>query len=633
MQAPEKDSKLHKVRHSLAHVLAQAMQRYRPGALLGFGPAIDDGFYYDFILPEPISEEDLPKLEELMREIIGKRQDFVREELPAQQAFERIERMKEPHKLEYAKELVEKKGLASLSFYTNGGFVDMCEGPHVEHTQQIPRDSWKLTSIAGAYWRGDNDNAMMTRVYGWAFESKKELKEYEKARADALERDHRKLGAALDLFHIDDEVGKGLVLWLPNGAVLCQELEKLAQEWEFKDGYVRVRTPHLTRGILYQKSGHLSLYKAAMYPPMVLEDDDTSVLVAAAKRAKPEGEDWNFDLTGAYYLKPMNCPHHHRVFAARPKSYRDLPLRLAEYGFVYRYELSGSLQGLTRVRGMCMNDAHIYITEEQIKDEFARVMDLHRRYYDLFGFKDYFMRLSCWDPDDPKGREKYVNDPKAWAYSQDRIREAMKEIGLPYEEVKGEAAFYGPKIDIQFKTVGQKEFTVSTNQLDFAVGKRMGLAYKDRDGQEKVPYIIHRAPLGTHERFVSFLIEHYGGAFPTWLAPVQVRVLPIAEDYLGYADEVAAALRQHMVRAEVDRSSEKLGKKVRLGATEKIPVLLVVGEQEKAERKVTVRRYGIEQQRAMPLGELVELIRREIAQRKHVKSWDDAAAVMAGPSP
>jgi threonyl-tRNA synthetase len=607
----EADEKLFKIRHSLAHVLAQAMQRFRPGATLGFGPPVDDGFYYDFILPEPIADEDLPKLDELMRELLK----------------QNLGAMKEPHKVEYARELIEKKGLGSLSFYTTGPFVDMCEGPHVESTRQIPIDCFKLHSIAGAYWRGDNDNAMMTRVYGWAFANKKELKEYEKAREEALKRDHRKLGQELDLYAIDDEVGKGLVLWLPNGAVLCNELEKLATEWEFKDGYQRVRTPHLTRGILYQRSGHLSLYKAAMYPPMQLEDEDITVLQQAALKAKPPEEDWNLDLSGAYFLKPMNCPHHHRVYASRPRSYRQLPLRLAEYGHVYRYELSGSLQGLTRVRGMCMNDAHIYITEEQIREEFIRVMDLHRRYYDLFEFKDYFMRLSLWDQDDLKGREKYVNDPPAWEYSEERLREAMKEVGLPYEEVKGEAAFYGPKIDIQFKTVGMKEFTVSTNQLDFAVGKRMGLTFTDRDGQEKVPYIIHRAPLGTHERFVSFLIEHYGGAFPTWLAPVQVVVLPLSENFLGYADKVAEQLRQHLVRADVDRSDEKLGKKVRTAAVRKVPISLVVGESEKNEEKVTVRRLGIEEQRSFPVAQLVELVRREVAARKHVKSWADVEAL------
>jgi threonyl-tRNA synthetase len=627
MSRQDADDKLHRIRHSLAHVLAQAMQRYRPGATLGFGPPVEDGFYYDFILPEPISDEDLPKLEELMREIVKSGQTFEREELPAAKALERLHGMKEPHKVEYAQELIDKKGLASLSFYTSGSFVDMCEGPHVASTKEIPSECFKLRSIAGAYWRGDERNAQMTRVYGWAFPSKKELKEYEKAREEALKRDHRKLGAELDLFHIDDEVGKGLVLWLPNGAVLCNELEKLATEWEFKDGYQRVRTPHLTRGILYQKSGHLSLYKAAMYPPMKLEDEDISVLQAAAAKAQPEGEQWDLDMTGAYFLKPMNCPHHHRVFSSRPRSYRQLPLRLAEYGFVYRYELSGSLQGLTRVRGMCMNDAHIYITEEQIRDEFIRVMDLHKRYYDLFGFKDYYMRLSLWDPEDPKGKEKYVNDPAAWEYSQLRVREAMKEVGLPFEEVKGEAAFYGPKIDIQFKTVGMKEFTVSTNQLDFAVGKRMGLSFTDRDGQEKVPYIIHRAPLGTHERFVSFLIEHYGGAFPTWLAPVQVVVLPLGENFLAYADAVAERLRAHLVRAEVDRSDEKLGKKVRLAAIRKVPIALVVGEKEKEEDKVTVRRYGIEEQRSLKVQELVDQVRREIFHRRHVQAWADVEAL------
>ncbi len=618
--------KLHRIRHSLAHVLAQAMQRLRPGATLGFGPAIDDGFYYDFILPEPLADDDLPRLEELMREIIAEGQPFTQEELPGAEALARLEAMREPHKVEYARELLEKKGLATLGFYTNGPFVDMCEGPHVASTKELPRDAFKLHAIAGAYWRGDNDNAMMTRVYGWAFATKKELREYEQARAQALLRDHRKLGAELDLFTIDDEVGRGLALWLPNGAVLCDELEKLAREWEFAAGYQRVRTPHLTRGILYQKSGHLSLYKAAMYPPMKLDDEDTAVLVSEARRALPEGEAWDPELTGAYFLKPMNCPHHHRVFAARPRSYRQLPLRLAEYGMVYRYELSGSLQGLTRVRGMCMNDAHIYLTEDQIQAEFLRVMDLHRRYYDLFGFKDYFLRLSCWDPDDPKGREKYVNDPPAWERSQGYIRAAMQELGLPYEEVKGEAAFYGPKIDIQFKTVGMKEFTVSTNQLDFAVGKRMGLSYVDRDGLDKVPYIIHRAPLGTHERFVSFLIEHYGGAFPTWLAPVQALVLPLSEQFLPYAERVAEALRARQLRADVDRSDEKLGKKVRLGATRKIPILLVVGEKEQADERVTVRRYGIEEQRSLPLAALVEQVEGEVRARKHVRAWADLDA-------
>ena len=614
---PALEERLHRIRHSLAHVLAQAMQRYRPGATLGFGPAIDDGFYYDFILPQPITDEDLPELEKLMRQIIAERQEFKREELPGPEALARLRQMGEPHKEEYAKELLQKQGLSSLSFYTNGPFVDMCEGPHVASTKEIPPDAFKLSSLAGAYWRGDEKNAMMTRVYGWAFLDKKTLKAYEQAREEAKKRDHRKLGPELDLFEIDEDIGKGLPLWLPNGAVLCEELEKLAREWEFADGYVRVRTPHVTKKRLYEISGHLSLYKAAMYPPMQLDEDGSGELET-------------------YYLKPMNCPHHHKVFAARQRSYRDLPLRLAEYGHVYRYERSGTLQGLTRVRGMCMNDAHIYITQEQIREEFLKVMDLHRRYYDLFGFKDYYMRLSLWDPEDPKGKEKYVHDPEAWAYSEAEVRAAMKEAGLPFTEVKGEAAFYGPKVDIQFQTVGMKEFTVSTNQLDFAVPRRflehgIKMVYKDKDGVEKLPYVIHRAPLGTHERFVSFLIEHYAGAFPLWLAPVQVRALPLSETYRPYCDKVVAELRAQGIRAEVDTSDEKLGKKLREGKVRKIPVLLIAGEAEQSAGAVTINRYGFEkseeERKGVKVAEMVDLIVREARARKHVKSWADVEAL------
>lgn len=437
---------------------------------------------------------------------------------------------------------------------------------------------------------------------------------YNKNDHSLIPGDHRKLGAELDLFEIDEVVGKGLPLWLPNGAVLCDELERLAREWEFADGYQRVRTPHVTQQRLYEISGHLSLYKEAMYPPpMQLDEDGAGQLQA-------------------YYLKPMNCPHHHLVFAARPRSYRDLPLRLAEYGHVYRYERSGTLQGLTRVRGMCMNDAHIYVTPEQAEEEFLRVMDLHRRYYALFGFEDYFFRLSLWDPEDPKGKEKYVDDPAGWERAQDMVRAAMRSLGAPFREVKGEAAFYGPKVDVQFQTVGQKEFTVSTNQLDFGVPSRflaqgIKMVYKDRDGQEKLPLVIHRAPLSTHERFVSFLIEHYGGAFPLWLAPVQVRLLPLSEQFKGYAEQVCARLRRDMVRAEVDQSDEKLGKKIREGAVKKIPVLLVVGEAEQQEQAVTVRRYGIEEQKKLKVEELADLLGREIRARRHVKSWADVEAL------
>ncbi len=610
----EVSDKLHRIRHSLAHVLAQAMQRYRPGTKLGFGPAIADGFYYDFLLPEPITDEDLKPIEKIMIEIIKEGQEFSSEDLPIPDAVEKIQAMGEPYKAEYAQELATKHGNETLTFYSNGPFVDMCEGPHVETTRNIPRNAFKLHNIAGAYWRGDEKNQMLTRVYGWAFEDKGELHAYRKAREEAVKRDHRKLGNELDLYIIDENVGPGLPLWMPNGTVICDELQKLAEEFEFLDGYQRVRTPVLTKGTLYEASGHLELYKDAMFPAMKLGD---------------ESEDGD-----EYYLRPMNCPHHHILFAARPRSYRDLPMRLAEYGHTFRNERSGSLHGLTRVRAMCMNDAHIYCSKEQVRSEFVRVLELHKRYYELLGLDDYFFRLSLWDPEDPKGKEKYVDDPEAWEYSTNEVRAAMKEIDLPYKEVVGEAAFYGPKIDIQFRTVGLKEFTVSTTQLDFAVPQRfvdrgIDCTFVDSDGTKQVPYVIHRAPLSTHERFASFLIERFGGAMPTWLAPVQVRLLPVGEDFVAYADKVCAELRSHFIRAEVDHSSDTLGKKIRQGTVKKIPSLLVLGANEVEANTVTVRRYGIKEQRNFPVSEFCDLLLKEIKTRTHVKVWQDADAINA----
>ncbi len=588
---------LYRIRHSLAHVLAQAVLTYRPGSTLGFGPPITDGFYYDFILPEPISEEDFPKIEKLMKQIIKKNQKFEREELSAEEALARIDEMNEPYKREYAQELIEKRGLAALSFYRNGPFLDMCEGPHVESTRELPKGAFKIRSVAGAYWRGDSNNVMMTRLYVWAFETADELNDHVKAHKEALARDHKKLGKDLDLFVIDEEVGKGLPLWLPKGNAIRDELEALARELEFKAGYDRVSTPHLTKVDLYYQTGHLPYYKDHIYPIMEL------------KEKSDEGE----VVLEAYCLKPMNCPHHHRIFAARKRSYRDLPLRLAEYGQVYRFEDSGSLSGLLRVRGMCMNDAHIYCTEENLKEEFLAVMEMHRQLYEILGLENYYMRFSTWDPEDPKGKAKYVDDPEAWEKSQNFIREAMIESGLPFKEVKGEAAFYGPKIDVQFRTVTGREETASTNQLDFAVPERMNLSYVGADNQEHRPYIIHRAPLGTHERFVAFLIEHYGGAFPTWLAPVQVRILTVADRFNDYALEIVDQLRGSMVRAELDTSGERINKLIRNAATAKIPNVLIIGENEVEARSVTLRRYGVREQTTMPLTEfkaqLLETIR------------------------
>jgi threonyl-tRNA synthetase len=600
------DEKLLRIRHSLAHVMAQAVQTLYPGTKLGFGPAIDDGFYYDFILPKAINDGDLAPIESKMREIIGAAQGFSHEDLPVDAALARIEsKMGEPFKAEYAKELAGKKGFSEIRFYTNGPFVDMCEGPHVEKTSDIPETGFKLHSVAGAYWRGDERNAMMTRIYGYAFHTKEELETYVAAVEQAKQRDHRKLGQELRIYAIRDEVGKGLPLWLPNGAAIRHEVEKLAHEMEFRAGYKKIATPHITKRGLYEKSGHIPLYEEGMYPPMVLDE---------------EGKDAGGPQE-SYYLRPMNCPHHHMVFASERHSYRDLPLRYTEYGSVYRFERAGALQGLTRVRGMTMNDAHIYVTPEQLKEEFQAVMELHRRYYALFGLTNYFMRLSLWDPEDPKRAAKYVDDPENWASSEAIVREALEEMGAHYKVSPGEAAFYGPKVDFQFVSVTGREFTLSTNQLDFAVPPRFGLTYTDKDGKEKTPYCIHRAPMGTHERFIAFLIEHFGGAFPTWLAPVQVVVIPVSDKFLAYGKKIEALLREDLVRVELDTNQATMGKKIQEGATRKVPILLVVGGKEEAEGTVTVRRYGIKEQKGMPLASFVEMLALEIKERRHVKAW------------
>lgn len=598
------DDELHRIRHSLAHVLAQAVVELRPGTTLGFGPAISDGFYYDFVLSEPLSDADLAALEKKMKFIIKQGQKFEYQELPAEEAFRFIsETMHEPYKLEYARELVAKRNLSTLSFYKNGSFVDMCEGPHVKSTRELPAGGFKLRSIAGAYWRGDSNNIQMTRIYAWAYKTPEELLQRVKEHQLALEHDHKKLGRQLDIFHIDEEIGKGLPLWMPNGTIIKDELEKLAKELEFKDGYQRVSTPHLARTELYYRTGHLPYYASGMFPFLEMKE----------KRETAAGE--VEEVVETYALKPMNCPHHHKIFAARPRSYRDLPLRFAEYGHCYRYEDSGALSGLLRVRGMCMNDAHIYCTEDQIRSEFMKVMELHRKVYSILGMDNYWMRLSTWDPDDPKGKEKYVDMPADWESSTNRIREAMKEVGMPYREVKGEGAFYGPKIDVQFRTVTGREETASTNQLDFAVPGRLGLVYKTSDDQLKAPYCLHRAPLGTHERFVAFLIEHYGGAFPTWLAPEQVRILPVAAQFDEYANKLEAALRESYVRASVDPATETLNKRIRTAETSKIPNMLVVGEREQETESVTLRRYGNREQVTLPFREFQARLATAISSR------------------
>ncbi len=590
---------LYRIRHSLAHVLAQAVLEIREGATLGFGPPISDGFYYDFVLPEPITEADFPELERQMRRILKKGQRFYHEELPKEEALARIDEMGEPYKREYAEELCEKNGIEALSFYRNGPFVDMCEGPHVDTAKEIPRDAFKLRSVAGAYWRGDSRNTMMTRIYAWAFEDKAALDAYVEAYELALERDHKKLGRELDIYTIDNEIGRGLPLWLPNGTVIRDELEKLACELEFIDGYQRVATPHIAKQDLFYRTGHLPYYADDMYPPMELVEETE------------HGE----TVKEAYVLRPMNCPHHHKIFASSLRSYRELPVRLAEYGHVYRFEDSGAVGGLLRVRGMCMNDAHIYCTEDQIADEFRNVIALYDRAYAILGLKDYSLRLSCWDPEDPQGKNKYVDEPEAWESSQAILRKILDELDLDYVEAKGEAAFYGPKIDVQFPTVTGREESVSTVQLDFAIPKRLDLKYIGPDGEEHVPYCIHRAPFSTHERFVAFLIEHFGGAFPTWLAPIQVQVLTVSEQFDAYAQQIVNDLRSDFVRAELGSTSDTVSKKIREGTMRKIPNLLIVGEREVEANEVTLRRYGVRAQTTLPFATFKEKLRETIDSR------------------
>ena len=596
---------LYTVRHSLAHVMAQAVLEMRPGSTLGFGPPIRDGFYYDFILSEPLTEEDFPDLTRRMKKILKKGQRFDREDLSAEDALARISEMGEPYKQEYGSELIEKNGLKGLTFYRNGPFLDMCEGPHVHTTKDIPRDAFKIRSVAGAYWRGNSDNVMMTRIYAWAFLDKETLDSYVEAYELALARDHKKLGRELGIYAIDNDIGKGLPLWLPNGTIIRDELENLAKELEFKAGYQRVATPHLAKESLYHTTGHLPYYAEDMYPAMeLMETADDG-----------EGDSAEVRVKEAYRLRPMNCPHHHKVFDAEPRSYRDLPLRLAEYGQVYRFEDSGAVSGLVRVRGMCMNDAHIYCTAEQIKDEFKAIMGMYQEAYDILGLDTFHVRLSKWDPEDPKGKEKYVDNPKAWEESERILEEVLVELGIDFKVGIGEGAFYGPKIDIQFNTVTGREESVSTVQLDFAVPGRMNLAYTGSDGEEHTPYCIHRAPFSTHERMVAFLIEHYGGAFPTWLAPVQVQLLTVSEQYDDYANDICRRLRGQMVRAELAPSNDTLPKKIRQGATRKIPNLLIIGEREVADGTVTLRRYGQRDQHTVSVDVFEAALLQAIGQR------------------
>jgi threonyl-tRNA synthetase len=581
------------IRHDAAHVLAMAVQALYPGTQVTIGPAIEDGFYYDFARNEPFTPEDLPKIEAKMHEIVKADLPTRREVWPRDRAIAHFQEMGEQYKAEIIRDLPPSE---VVSLYWHGDWHDLCRGPHFASTAKIG-DAFKLTKIAGAYWRGDARNAQLQRIYGTAWRDQKELDAHLHKLEEQEKRDHRKLGRELELFTFSPDVGAGLPLWLPNGMVIRQELEFLALQEERKEGYRRVASPHIAKEALYYRSRHLPYYNEGMYSPLDIDGEN-------------------------YYLRPMNCPHHHLIYGATRHSYRELPVRLAEYGQDYRYEASGGLSGLMRVRGFCMNDAHIYCRHDQAKEEFIRVLHLHARYYDLMNIEEYYMRLSL--PDMAK-LDKYVDAPEKWIAALEIIKQAMQESGYKYVEGQGEAAFYGPKIDFMIRSVIGTEYTISTNQLDFLATETFDLKYIGEDGAEHPVYVIHRAPLGTHERFTAFLIEHYAGAFPVWLAPIQARVIPISEKVNDYAQKVVDTLFSAPVvngtgglRVDIDTSAERMQKKIRDAQLKKIPYMLVVGEREAADGKVAVRLRSGKDLGAMPLDAFISRIKGEAEGRKDV---------------
>lgn len=546
--------------HSSAHLLAEALEALFPGIKLGIGPPIENGFYYDIDFGDKtFSSEDFAKVEAKMNELAKQENAFVRREMPKQKAIAYFSEKQDPYKLELLQDLND----GEITFYEQGAFTDLCRGPHIPHTGFIK--AIKLISTAGAYWRGSEKNKQLTRVYAITFPKKSELDEYLMMLEEAKKRDHRKLGKELEIFTFDDDVGPGLPLWLPNGGQIIETLEAFAKQTEKEHGYQRVKTPHIARESMYLKSGHLPYYKDSMFPAMELDGEK-------------------------YYLKAMNCPHHHKIFGALPRSYKELPIRLAEYGTCYRYEQSGELFGLMRVRSLQMNDAHIYCTEAQFEQEFRSVNELYLRYFKVFGIDKYVMRFSKHDP--AKLGQKYINNPELWAKTENMVRDVLVRSGIPFVEVEDEAAFYGPKIDIQVWSAIGREFTLATNQVDFAQAERFDLSFINDKNEKERPIIIHRAPLSTHERFIGFLLEHYAGNFPVWLAPRQVAILPISDKFLDYAIHVAEFLKKADIRAFVDERSEKAGRKIRDAEVAKIPYMLIVGEKEAAAGEVSVRKHG-----------------------------------------
>jgi threonyl-tRNA synthetase len=598
------------MRHTLAHVMAQAVIEHfqakgypRSAVKMGVGPVIEHGFYYDFDVPETLTPTDLEAIEARMREIIAAKLPLKKYSLPYEAALARYQELGDPYKVELIEDLGEGE---TITFYEQGGeagFTDLCRGPHLPNTGDIP-PHFKLMSVAGAYWRGDESRQQLQRIYGVAFLSKDELEQHLWQLEEAKKRDHRKLGAELDIFTLDEDVGPGLPLWLPRGAVMIEEIERLAKEMEAKAGYQRVRSPHLTKEQLFLKSGHLPYYAESMYPPMDLDNT-------------------------RYYMKPMNCPFHHKIFAARPKSYRDMPVRLAEYGTCYRYEDSGALMGLMRVRSMQMNDAHIYCTEEQFEQEFMAVIDMYLEYFRVFGISDYVMRLSK-HAKDGLGK-KYVDNEALWIKTEAMVRSAMVNGGINFVEEEDEAAFYGPKIDVQIKSAIGREFSLATNQVDFAVPERFDLHYIDEHNQRRTPLCLHRAPLSTHERLIGFLIEHFAGDFPLWLAPEQIRIIPIADRHNDACHRLRERFFDAGLRAEVDTRSERMNAKVRDAELYKVPYIVILGDKELEHDTVSFRSRKEPNRNGVPMAAFIAHLQAHHRQRAlevtPLEAVTDAAAV------
>ncbi len=652
---------IERLRHSASHVLATAILKIWPEAQFAAGPPVENGFYYDVDLPHRISPEDFEKIEAEMKKEIKANHPFERVEVSRDEALElgrkgRLAALSErPEPSKFKLDIIENiPPDEKISLYRSGDFIDLCAGPHVMRTGNI--GAFKLTNVASAYYKGDENNPQLQRVYGTAFKTKKEL-------------DDRKLGRELELFVLDDDVGPGLPMFLPRGTAIAEELEKLAKETEFAAGYQRVRTPDIARESLYKKSGHLPYYAESMFPPMALRaeggkkvDVETEarsieqadqLLLESLQKLFPRLKDPDYLLEeferdfwqqpkqsqifleksaiatvfskskwaqlpqpDRYYLRAMNCPHHHKLFAALPRSYRDLPLRFAEYGTDYRYEKSGELFGLMRVRSLHMNDAHIYCTPEQFADEFNAVNEMYLKYFKLFGIEKYLMRFSTHDP--ARLGQKFVDEHELWKQTEEMTRNVLKNSEINYVEVPNEAAFYGPKIDVQVWSVIGREFTLATNQVDFAQPRRLNLVYKDRDNTDKTPICIHRAPLGTHERFIGFLIEHYAGNFPLWLSPEQVRILTIGDDakLIDYARSILRELRAHQVRAEIDDSSDKINGKVQRAEQMKIHTMFVIGKRDMEANAVSVRVHGKGNLGARPRTEAIAEILQAIKERR-----------------